>query len=358
MENKGARMTYPYKRGQSSSPPQYTFEEQPTTMSYPEYKKYSAQARRNRNIVLVGDDEPTYDYFVGIDLGWVDDFTAMCVDEVKYEEVGKPFRFAQPRTNWDGGPSIEVVLDVQRVRTVHHIRHLDRVRGRKPALLANDIIERLITLAPTKGVFEKDEPPGIFVVIDATMDWAFINLLEAAAQGRANEPGQSRIEIHQAAIRPNYEHFHRDDETLRWMIPRNYLLLRGGRHPLEGEEFVFVNGKKMTVPKRKRSRIRWYKDIPYREVREDEYLSFVPVVNVNTDYMRFEPRRREGHSHDDLVFATSMAVMFGEEKKAIDHINLSEHKGEMIPWDPADGTPPPEPGSHTPITHSPLPPVP
>jgi hypothetical protein len=341
-------------------PWQYSFEERQITLSAAEYERRVGEWAQDSGIAFFEQpEEPTYDYYCGLDLGWTHDHTALSIGTLKLEPIGKEFKIAKEQTNFFSGDlPVKVFYDVQRVRGIHHIHDLDRVTGRKPSLLADDIVEKLMTLGTRERAVEEDQQIKILLVVDATQDWSFIELLRKAAAGRGNPPKTPLIEVREASIRPNHEEVRQSPDTGRWLIPRNDLLLQGGRHPLEGEEVVYVDKKPVRVPKRKRARIRWHSKLPYRDVLEKELLSFVPVVNLNTDYTRFEPRRREGHEHDDLVFALCLGVFFAE-RGVSDAIRVDRPAPmEILPPDPADEYPPPEPAGRSPLTGVPLPPLP
>lgn len=198
----------------------------------------------------------------------------------------------------------------------------------------------------------------VLIGVDATNDPTFVKTLGLKLATAHNPPVTPRvIKIEQIAVRANNETLRRSEETGKLLVPRNDLLIRGGRAPLVGDEYVFVDGTKIALPRRKKSRIRWRRNLPFRDVLEKELLSFQPQINVNTDYVRWEPRRREGYDHDDVAFAFCEAVLMGELYGYRDWEKVPQGVLGYPGWDPSDSHST-EPAGVSPITATPLPPLP
>jgi len=318
-------------------------------MNRSEYKRIEEQAQENGIVFTAPNTRLQYDYYVGLDLGFSHDATAICVTELKYEPVGKPYTARLTLPDWANGGSVQVETVRQHVRTIHHVLHLDRVQKREPVQVAVDVVERVNALA------DGSKKVSVRIGVDATRDDTFIDTFARRLVGSSNVPFTPVPRVDPMKIRSNNEHFRRSEETGVLLVPRNYLLMRGGRTPLVGDEYVFVDGKKISIPRRKQSRVRWRRNLPFKEILIKELLSFEPEVNLNTDYVRWEPRRREGYKHDDVAFAFCEAILEGEMCGYRDWIELDGNEG--LPWDPADDNPT-TPGGKSPILGTPLPPLP
>jgi len=285
---------------------------------------------------------PKWEFYLGLDLGWTNDYTALSVSQLKTEALGPQYRELRGVSSMRGGGLEQVWYEKQDLRPIHHIRHLDRIRGVSPDQVASDVVERLIAL----GV------PGkpVLLGVDASNDWSFVSLLRRKMDGvRDRLPA---VKIEEIAIRSNREQPRRDEETGRLYVPRNDLLIQGGANPLRGEAQRYVNGQLIKIPKRKQARIRWRLNLPYRRELEQELLSFEPQVNLNTDYVRWEPRRRDGHEHDDLTFALCFAVLLAESY-APEWIDPTRDDNERpVPWE-GDA-----PVQRSPLLGTPIPPIP
>jgi|SRR5215217_7021723 len=113
-----------------------------------------------------------------------------------------------------------------------------------------------------------------------------------------------------------------------WHIPKRDLVHAG---------IICYQNKRLRVGK-----------LRYRKVLEDELANYRLKQNISTGYTAFEPLR-EGE-HDDLLFAVCLGCWAWE--RAIAKV---DHKSFPGGW-PYEQRPP-KPGSHTPITHTPLPPM-
>jgi hypothetical protein len=142
---------------------------------------------------------------------------------------------------------------------------------------------------------------------------------------------------------------HRDG--VWWRVPKHELIT-AAVNELQGDESVTSDGREYPVSRPERSRIRWAPKQPYVKELEDELTNYRRKQNIATGAQTFEPWREK--EHDDLLFALSMlAWYFWRTRVPYTDVKLAND----VAWD-LEALDVPEPGGYSPITRTPLPPLP
>jgi hypothetical protein len=250
-------------------------------------------------------------YVLGLDLGQANDYTALAVTERVVKPVGAPY--THPR-----GSDYE---RRQNVENHYHVRHLGRPPLRTPY---TEVVDGVV--ARIKALLPHDKYPGggyASLVVDSTgVGRGVVDMLYSELNKFGK--GDPHVGLIPATITGSQGRATSSNGFVS--LPKHELIFTGGVIPLQS------------------GRLKWGPGIRDRRALEEELMNYRKRINLNAS-VQFEPWRE--NDHDDLLFALCLAGWFWGKR------NL-----QYLVLDDFEGLTPPQPAGRSPITGSPLPPLP